>query len=84
MFLKERVGRTQTGQTSVREGNAYRHINLREANLLCISNLYNILCTVNTQHTSRQDAIITIRLYLATCFGRNRPSSGQQRTILTL
>ena len=25
--------------------------------------LYNILCTVNTQHTSRQDAIITIRLY---------------------
>jgi len=23
------------------------------------------------------DAIITIKLYLATCFGRNRPSSGQ-------
>jgi len=44
--------------------------------------LYNILCTVNTQHTSRQDAVITIRLYLATCFGRNRPSSGQLRTIL--
>jgi len=44
--------------------------------------LYNILCTANTQHTSRQDAIITIRLYLATCFGRNRPSSGQLRTIL--
>jgi len=44
--------------------------------------LYNILCTVNTQHTSRQDAIITIRLYLATCFGHNRPSSGQLRTIL--
>jgi len=44
--------------------------------------LYNILCTVNTQHTSRQDAIITIRLYLATCFGRDRPSSGQVRTIL--
>jgi len=43
---------------------------------------YNILCTVNTQHTSRQDAIITIRLYLATCFGRKRPSSGQLRTIL--
>ena len=39
--------------------------------------LYDILCTVNTQHTSRQDAIITIRLYLATCFGRKRPSSGQ-------
>ena len=36
-----------------------------------------ILCTVNTQHTSRQEAIITIRLYLATCFGRKRPSSGQ-------
>jgi len=46
------------------------------------SSLYNILCTVNTQHTSRQDAIITVRLYLATCFGRNRPSSGQLRTIL--
>ena len=28
-------------------------------------NLYNILCTINTQYTSRQDAIITIRLYLA-------------------
>ena len=26
---------------------------------------YKILCTVNTQRTSRQDAIITIRLYLA-------------------
>ena len=45
------------------------------------SRLYNILRTVNTQHTSRQDAIITIRLYLATCFGRKRPSSGQLRTI---
>ena len=45
-------------------------------------NLCNILCTVNTQHTSRQDAIITIRLYLATCFGSKRPSSGQLRTIL--
>ena len=47
-----------------------------------LSNLYNILCTVNTQHTSKQDAIITIRLYLATCFGRDRLSSGQLRTIL--
>ena len=47
-----------------------------------LSNLYNIFCTVNTQHTLRQDAIITIRLYLATCFGRKRPSSGQLRTIL--
>ena len=53
-----------------------------EAIPLCISDLYNILCTINTQHISRQDAIITIRLYLATCFGRNRPSSGQLRTIL--
>jgi len=44
--------------------------------------LYNILCIVNTQHTSRPDAIITIRLYLATCFGRRRPSAGQLRTIL--
>ena len=35
-----------------------------------LSNLYNKLRTVDTQHTSRQDAIITIRLYLATCFGR--------------
>ena len=45
-------------------------------------NLYNILCTVDTQHASRQDAIITIRLYLATCFGLDRLSSGQLRTIL--
>ena len=44
--------------------------------------LYNILCTVNTQHTTRQDPIITIRLYLATCFGRDRPSSGPPRTTL--
>jgi len=44
-----------------------------------ICRVYNTLCTVNTQHTSRQDAIITIRLYLATCFGRKRPSSGQLR-----
>ena len=41
-----------------------------------------IFCTVNSQHTSRQDAIITIRLYLATCFNCERPSSGQLRTIL--
>ena len=54
----------------------------REAIPLYISNLYNILCTVNTQHTSRQDTIIKIRLYLSTSFGRNRPSSGQLRTIL--
>ena len=26
-----------------------------------LSNLYNILCTVNTEQTSRQDAIITVR-----------------------
>jgi len=44
--------------------------------------LYNILRTVNTQHTSRQDAIITSLLYLATCFGCKRPSSGQLRTTL--
>ena len=42
----------------------------------------NILCTVNTQHASRQDAIITISLYLAKCFGRKRPSSGELKTIL--
>jgi len=49
-----------------------------------LSNLYNILCTVNTQHTSKQYAIITIRLYLATCLGRYRPSSGHLRsTVLT-
>ena len=40
------------------------------------------LRTVNTQHTSRQDAIITIRLYMAKCVGRKRPSSSQLRTIL--
>jgi len=54
----------------------------REAIQLCMIKfvLYNM--TVNTQHTSRQDAIITIRLYLTTCFGRKRPSSGHLRTIL--
>jgi len=44
--------------------------------------LCNILRTVNTQHTSRQDAIITFRFYLATRFGRKRPFPGQLRTIL--
>ena len=38
------------------------------------SAMYTILRMVSTQHTSRQDAIITIGLYLATCFGRNRPT----------
>ena len=47
--------------------------------LITSATLYNILCTVNTQHTSRQDAIIKIRLYLATCFSRKRPSSSQLR-----
>jgi hypothetical protein len=47
-----------------------------------ILNLYNILCTVNTQYTSSQGAIIKIRLYLATCFGCKRPSSGKLRTVL--
>ena len=41
-----------------------------------------MLCTVSTQRTSRQDAITTVRLYLATRSGRNRPSSGQLRTTL--
>ena len=45
-------------------------------------NVYNILCTINTQHTSKQDATVTIRLYLATCFGRDRSSSGQLRTAI--
>jgi len=30
----------------------------------------------------KQDAIITIRLYLAACFGHDRPSSGQLRTTI--
>ena len=38
-----------------------------------------ILCTVNTQHTSRQDAIITIRLHLPTCFGR-KPFTDETRS----
>ena len=46
------------------------------------ANLCNIVCTVNTQHTARQDAIITIGLYLATRFGRKRPSSSELRTVL--
>jgi len=29
--------------------------------------LCNILCTINTQYKSRQDAIIKISLHLATC-----------------
>jgi len=44
--------------------------------------MYNKLCTVNTQHISRQDAIVTISLYLVTCFSRKRPTSGQLRTVL--
>jgi len=37
---------------------------------------------MHRQYTTyiKQDAIITIRLYFATCFGRGRPSSGQLRT----
>jgi len=50
--------------------------------ILVLSKFVNILCIVNTQHASRQDAIITIRLYLATCFGRDRPFSSQLRTTL--
>jgi len=39
---------------------------------------------MHRQHTTyiKQDAIITIRWYLATCFGRDWPSSGQLGTIL--
>ena len=39
---------------------------------------------MHRQYTTyiRQDTIITIRLYLATCFGRDRPSSGKLRTTL--
>ena len=37
------------------------------------------------QYTTHiKDAIITIRLYLATCFGRDRPSSGKLRTTINL
>jgi len=39
---------------------------------------------MHRQYTThiKQDAIITIRWYLATCFGRDRPSSGQLRTTI--
>ena len=39
---------------------------------------------MHRQYTTyiKQDAIITIRRYLATCFGRDRPSSGQLRTTM--
>jgi len=39
---------------------------------------------MNRQYTAynKQDVIITIRLYLATCFGRDRPYSGQLRTTI--
>ena len=40
------------------------------------------MCTVNTQHTARQDALFTIGLCLATIFGRKRPSSSELRTVL--
>ena len=46
--------------------------NVKVKMISIVIGLYNMLCTVNTQHTSRQDAIITIRLYLGTCFGRKR------------
>jgi len=36
----------------------------------------------HTKHTSKRDATITIRTYLAICFGRDRPSSGQLRTTI--
>jgi len=62
--------------------NVKHETKLREVIALCISDLCNILCTVNTQHTSRQDTIITARLYLATCFGSDPPSSGQRGTKL--
>jgi len=45
---------------------------------------YNILCTINKVLTSKQDAVITVRLHLDTFFGRDRPSSGQLRTTLRL
>ena len=44
--------------------------------------LCDILCTVNTEYRARQDAIITIRLYLAACFGRKWSSASKLRTAL--
>jgi hypothetical protein len=44
--------------------------------------LCDILCTVNTERRARQDAIITIRLYLAACFGRKWSSASKLRTVL--
>ena len=44
--------------------------------------LCNILCTVSTQHGARQDATITIGLYLAICFGSKRPTASKLRTVL--
>jgi len=39
---------------------------------------------MHSQYTTyiKQDGLITIRLYLATCFGRDRPTSGRLRTTL--
>jgi len=39
---------------------------------------------MHRQYTTyiKQDAIITTRWYLATCFGRDRPSSGELRTTI--
>jgi len=38
---------------------------------------------MHSQYTTyiKQDVLITIKLYLATCFGRDRPFSGQLRTV---
>ena len=44
--------------------------------------LCDIMCTVNTEHRARQDAIITIRLYLATCFCRKWLSASKLITVL--
>ena len=54
-----RISNQHQQEANLNVSKSSRIIFLREAIPLCISNLYNILCTVNTQHTSRQDAVIT-------------------------
>jgi len=61
VILRDKIFHQKSSLTLRREMNFPRICFLREVIPLCIPNLYNILCTVNTQHTSRHDAIITIR-----------------------
>ena len=48
----------------------------------CFTSVESVQYITHSQYTTyiKQDSIITIRWYLSTCFGCDRPSSGQLRT----